>query len=154
MDIDYSRRHSDSSPCIAKHHYPSVEKERSASRVVAPFLVANRPSQLHWLQLRNRETAVEKNEFFADARDDLTGPLAGVRVLEITTTWAGPMAGVVLADLGADTIRVEMLSGDVARAMIPLPDTEVHLMHATVNRNKRSLTADPARSGRHMRHHA
>ena len=142
MDIDYSRRHSDSSPCIAKHHYPSVEKERSASRVVAPFLVANRPSQLHWLQLRNRETAVEKNEFFADARDDLTGPLAGVRVLEITTTWAGPMAGVVLADLGADTIRVEMLSGDVARAMIPLPDTEVHLMHATVNRNKRSLTVD------------
>ena len=46
---------------------------------------------------------MEKNEFFADARDDLTGPLSGVRVLEITTTWAGPMAGVVLADLGADT---------------------------------------------------
>lgn len=85
---------------------------------------------------------MDKDEFFADARDDLAGPLAGVRVLEITTTWAGPMAGVVLADLGADVIRVEMMAGDVARAMIPLPGTEVHLMHATVNRNKRSLTLD------------
>jgi formyl-CoA transferase len=83
--------------------------------------------------------AVEKDEFFADARDDLTGPLAGVRVLEVTTTWAGPMAGVVLADLGADVIKVEIPSGDVARSLIPIPDTEVSLMHATVNRNKRSL---------------
>ena len=85
---------------------------------------------------------MEKDEFFADARDDLTGPLAGVRVLEVTTTWAGPMAGVVLADLGADVIKVEIPSGDVARSLIPLPDTEVSLMHATVNRNKRSLAID------------
>ncbi len=85
---------------------------------------------------------MEKDEFFADARDDLTGPLAGVRVLEVTTTWAGPMAGVVLADLGADVVKVEIPSGDVARSLIPLPDTEVSLMHATVNRNKRSLAID------------
>ncbi len=85
---------------------------------------------------------MEKHEFFADARDDLTGPLAGVRVLEVTTTWAGPMAGVVMADLGADVIKVEIPTGDVARALIPLPDTEVSLMHATVNRNKRSLSID------------
>ena len=85
---------------------------------------------------------MEKHEFFADARDDLTGPLAGVRVLEVATTWAGPMAGVVLADLGADVVKVEIPSGDVARALMPLPDTEVTLMHATVNRNKRSLAID------------
>jgi len=85
---------------------------------------------------------VEKADFFAEARDDLTGPLAGVRVLEIATTWAGPMGGVVLADLGADVIKVEIPTGDVARALIPLPDTEVSLMHATVNRNKRSLAID------------
>ena len=85
---------------------------------------------------------VQKEEFFAEARDDLTGPLAGVRVLEVTTTWAGPMSGAVLADLGADVIKVEIPSGDVARALMPLPDTEVSLMHATVNRNKRSLAID------------
>jgi len=85
---------------------------------------------------------VEKEEFFADARNDLTGPLAGVRVLEVTTTWAGPMAGVVLADLGADVIKAEIPTGDVGRFLLPLPDTEVSLMHATANRNKRSLAID------------
>ena len=85
---------------------------------------------------------MDKDEFFAEARDDLTGPLAGVRVLEVTTTWAGPLSGAVLADLGADVIKVEIPTGDVARALMPLPDTEVSLMHATVNRNKRSLAID------------
>jgi len=85
---------------------------------------------------------MQKDEFFAEARDDLTGPLAGVRVLEVTSTWAGPMSGVVLADLGADVIKVEIPSGDVGRSLMPIPGTEVRLMHATVNRNKRSLAID------------
>ncbi|MEM7094827.1 MAG: CoA transferase [Actinomycetota bacterium] len=85
---------------------------------------------------------MEKSEFFRDARDDLTGPLAGVKVLEITSTWAGPMCGVLLADLGAEVIKVEITAGDVARYLIPIPGSEVHLMHATVNRNKRSLAID------------
>lgn len=88
------------------------------------------------------EETVQKEEFFAEARDDLTGPLAGVRVLEVATTWAGPMCGAVLADLGADVIKVEIPTGDVARALMPLPNTEVSLMHATVNRNKRSVSLD------------
>jgi len=85
---------------------------------------------------------MQKEEFFAEARDDLTGPLAGVRVLEIATTWAGPHTGAVLADLGADVIKAEIPTGDVARSLMPLPDSEVSLMHATVNRNKRSLAID------------
>lgn len=85
---------------------------------------------------------MQKDEFFAEARDDLTGPLAGVRVLEVATTWAGPLVGAVLADLGADVIKVEIPTGDVARALMPLPDTDVSLMHATVNRNKRSISLD------------
>ena len=52
------------------------------------------------------------------------------------------MCGVVLADLGADVIKVEIPTGDVARSLMALPDTEVSLMHATVNRNKRSLSID------------
>lgn len=85
---------------------------------------------------------MEKSEFYREARDDVPGPLAGVRVLEITSTWAGPMCGAVLADLGADVIKVEIPTGDVARYLMMIPGTEVSVMHATVNRNKRSLAMD------------
>jgi len=86
---------------------------------------------------------MDKQQFYKDARNDLPGPMAGVRVLEVTTTWAGPMCGAVLADLGADVIKIEIPSGDVGRAIHPmLPGTEVGFAHATVNRNKRAVTLD------------
>lgn len=86
---------------------------------------------------------MDKDEFFAEARGDRTGPIDGLRVVECTTTWSGPMAGCVLADLGADVIKVELPGGEVGRTMQPLvPDTDVSLVHETVNRNKRCLTLD------------
>jgi formyl-CoA transferase len=88
---------------------------------------------------------VLKSEFYREARSDLPGPLAGVRVVELTTTWAGPMAGCILADFGADVIKVEHPAGEVARRSPPLlPGTKppVSFMQATLNRNKRSLTLD------------
>ena len=83
--------------------------------------------------------------FYRDARRDLPGPLAGLRVVEVTTTWAGPMCGCILADFGADVIKVEHPDGEMARLAPPhLPGTDPPLsfMHATVNRNKRSLSLD------------
>lgn len=86
---------------------------------------------------------MEKSQFFGNARSDLTGPLSGIRVLEATTTWAGPMCACVLADLGADVIKIEVPGGDVSRSVQPFfPGTELGFMHATVNRNKRSLCVD------------
>ena len=86
---------------------------------------------------------MQREEFYSEARDDLTGPLAGVRVLEATTTWAGPMAAAVLADFGADVVKVEIPTGDVSRHLAPkFPDTQVSIMSGTVNRNKRSLSLD------------
>ena len=88
---------------------------------------------------------MQKSEFFREARRDGMGPLAGLRVLEATTTWAGPMCGCLLADFGADVIKVEHPAGEIARRSPPfLPDTDppVSFMHATVNRNKRSLSLD------------
>jgi len=88
---------------------------------------------------------VRKSEFYHEARRDLTGPLQGIRVVELTTTWAGPMCGCMLADYGADVIKVEHPRGEVARRSPPfLPGTDppVSFMQATVNRNKRSLTLD------------
>jgi formyl-CoA transferase len=88
---------------------------------------------------------MERDEFFREARRDLPGPLAGLRVVEITTTWAGPICGCLLADFGADVIKVEHPEGEIARRVPPhLPGTDPPLsfMHATVNRNKRSLSLD------------
>ncbi|MDH3212110.1 MAG: CoA transferase [Myxococcales bacterium] len=92
---------------------------------------------------------MDKAEFYREARSDLPGPLAGVRVLEATTTWAGPMCGCVLADFGADVVKVEHPEGEIARRSPPfLPGTDppVSFMHASVNRNKRSLSLDLRRS--------
>ncbi len=86
---------------------------------------------------------MKKVEFYRNARNDLTGPLAGIRVIEATTTWAGPMCAAVLADFGADVIKVEIPTGDISRAVLPmLPGSDVSVMHATVNRNKRAVSLD------------
>ena len=82
-----------------------------------------------------------KSEFFREARNDLSGPLAGVHVIEATTTLAGPSCAATLADLGADVIKVETPQGDVSRRLPPLlPGTKVSFAHGTINRNKRSLS--------------
>src|SRR6187200_355200 len=79
----------------------------------------------------------------------MAGPLAGVRVLELARILAGPWAGQVLADLGADVVKVERSkTGDDTRAWGP-PFIEAkdggHLgaayFHST-NRGKRSIEAD------------
>ena len=88
---------------------------------------------------------MDKSDFYRNARSDLTGPLHGIQVLEATTSWAGPMCGCMLADLGADVIKVEAIDGEVSRKVPPWltgDDGRVSFLHATVNRNKRSLTLD------------
>src|SRR5580658_1072969 len=84
---------------------------------------------------------MEKSEFYRDARRDLARPLDGVRVLEATTSWAGPMCACILADMGAEVIKVEEPSGEVTRRLPPF-QAGVAVGHAMVNRNKKSLTLD------------
>jgi len=87
---------------------------------------------------------MERDEFF-EPEGDGRGALAGLRVLEATTTWAGPMCGCLLADFGADVVKLEAPGGEIARRSPPLlpgTDPPLSFMHATVNRNKRSLTLD------------
>ncbi|MGE3918579.1 MAG: CoA transferase, partial [Hyphomicrobiaceae bacterium] len=62
-------------------------------------------------------------------------PLAGVRILEITNLIAGPTAGRILADLGADMIKLEPPAGDISR---PIGRTYFY----AINFNKRSLCVD------------
>ena len=51
-------------------------------------------------------------------------PLEGVRVIEVGQALAGPLAGVLLADMGADVIKVEPPQGDMARATPPIRNGE------------------------------
>lgn len=71
-----------------------------------------------------------------------TGPLAGVKVVEFAQVIAGPLAGTLMADLGADVVHVESpVGGDSARYMGPEKDGH-HLWWKVLGRNKRSVTLD------------
>ena len=62
-------------------------------------------------------------------------PLAGIRVLDATSNIAGPFGGAVLADLGADVLKIETPSGDPSRSMSPIDGDRSAYFHI-VNRNK------------------
>jgi crotonobetainyl-CoA:carnitine CoA-transferase CaiB-like acyl-CoA transferase len=66
-------------------------------------------------------------------------PLAGIRVVEFTHMVMGPTCGLILADLGADVIKVEPLAGDNTRRLLGVGAG----FFALFNRNKRSLAVDP-----------
>ncbi len=72
------------------------------------------------------------------------GPLAGIRILEVTHFLAGPFGGMLLADLGADVIKIEPASGDVARQVGPHSIGAHNAYFASLNRNKRSICLDLA----------
>ena len=70
-------------------------------------------------------------------------PLQGIRVLDVSQVMAGPFSCMLLADMGADVIKVEPLEGDQTRGAMGFkmkgPDSMGFL---NMNRNKRSLTLD------------
>ena len=80
-----------------------------------------------------------------------TGPLAGLRVIDLSTVLAGPYATMLLADLGADVVKVEPPEGDATRGWGPpwvgdeAAGTRTAAYYLAVNRNKRSVaTGYPA----------
>ena len=68
-------------------------------------------------------------------------PLFGIKVLDATSNIAGPFGGTVLADLGAEVIKIESPSGDPARFMAPTDGDRSAYFHV-VNRNKEVITLD------------
>jgi len=73
----------------------------------------------------------------------MTTPLAGIKVIEIGQAYAGPLAGAILSDMGAEVIKVEKPDGgDDARMWgPPFIDGDSAMFHAN-NRNKKSVTLD------------
>ena len=69
-------------------------------------------------------------------------PLEGVRVIDLTRALSGPFCSMILADLGADTVKIEPLpDGEMSRAWGPF-DHGVSTYFLSTNRNKRGIAVD------------
>jgi crotonobetainyl-CoA:carnitine CoA-transferase CaiB-like acyl-CoA transferase len=73
---------------------------------------------------------------------EATGPLKGVRVIDMTSVLLGPVATLVFADLGADVIKVESPAGDTTRSIGHLRESGMASLFLHTNRNKRSVVLD------------
>ena len=73
------------------------------------------------------------------------GPLDGVKVADFSRVLAGPLASMMLADFGADVLKIERPSGDDTRSWVPPVDAYgMGTYFSSVNRNKRSVVCDLA----------
>jgi crotonobetainyl-CoA:carnitine CoA-transferase CaiB-like acyl-CoA transferase len=72
----------------------------------------------------------------------MAGPLAGVRVVEFTSVVLGPWACQILADMGADVIKIEAPGGDSNRQLGVFRHKGMAALYLTCNRNKRSVVLD------------
>jgi len=74
-----------------------------------------------------------------------TGPLSGLLVADFSRVLAGPYCTMLLADLGADVIKVESPAGDDTRRWVPpVTEADVSTYYLAINRNKRSVALDLA----------
>ena len=80
-----------------------------------------------------------------------SGPLADVRIVDLTQALAGPFCTMLLADLGADVVKIEPPQGDMTRALPPFPADRAGCDYggyfASINRNKRSVVLDLRQAG-------
>ena len=72
----------------------------------------------------------------------LPPPLAGIKVLDLSAVYSGPMAAALLADQGADVIKVESPGGDICRRIGPAKG-DISGTFVAMNRGKRSIVLDP-----------
>ena len=72
----------------------------------------------------------------------MSGPLSGLRVIELAHIMAGPVCGLMLADMGADVVKVEKPNGDDTRRMVPPEVNGESAAFMMMNRNKRGVCLD------------
>lgn len=72
----------------------------------------------------------------------MAGPLSGIKILDLTTVAFGPYATQILADYGAEVIKVESPEGDITRGITPAKNEGMGHFFLMSNRNKRCITLD------------
>ena len=72
----------------------------------------------------------------------MSGPLSGIRSIEVGHMLAGPYCGLLLADMGAEVIKIEPPEGDIARTVSPHFIGPHNAYFASLNRNKKSVVID------------
>ena len=72
----------------------------------------------------------------------MSGPLEGVRVLDLTSVVLGPLATQTLGDMGADIVKIEGPAGDTTRYTGPKRSQDMSALYMGLNRNKRSIVLD------------
>lgn len=72
----------------------------------------------------------------------MTGPLHGIRVLDLTSVVLGPLATQTMGDMGADIVKIEGPAGDTTRYTGPKRSADMSALYMGLNRNKRSLVLD------------
>ena len=78
----------------------------------------------------------------SDAQGAGSGPLAGIRVLDLTQFLAGPFGTQILGDLGAEVIKLESPAGDWSRTLPPHFVGDDSCYFLSINRNKESVVID------------
>ncbi len=105
-----------------------------------PHILKTHPCNHATIQPRDYQTTRPRD--YVTNMTNMTGPLSSLKIIDFSTLLPGPFASMMLADLGADVIRIEAPHRpDMVRHTPPF-DGESSTWHAVLNRNKRSLALD------------